>query len=84
MLYAQGEDSALRTRRRFGSQRRGLRHLFGLNATKPVAPRRTAHQTRAPAQGDDGESFWCVIADDSLYEIWLDEMVRTVASLNAP
>jgi tetratricopeptide (TPR) repeat protein len=86
VLYAQGEDSALHALAdSLARKGEGIRHLFGLNTLRSLSLRdgRLADQERRRKEMT-ASRFGAPLPDDSLYEIWLDEMVRgPSASLNA-
>ncbi len=78
VLYAQGEDSAVRILAdslvRKGD---GIRHLFGLNTQRSLLLRdgRLAEQARRRKEMT-GSRFGEPLPDDSLFEIWLDVMAK--------
>ena len=86
LLYAQGEDSALHPLAdSLVRKGEGLPHLFGLNTLRGLSLRdgRLADQERRRKEMT-ASRVGVPLPDDSLYEIWLDEMVRgPSASLNA-
>jgi len=78
LFYARGEDSLVRALAdslvRNGD---GIRHLFGLNTVRGMLLRdgRLAEADRRRREMI-ASRFGAPLPDDSLYEIWLDEMVR--------
>jgi tetratricopeptide (TPR) repeat protein len=86
VLYAQGEESAMRTLAdslvRHGE---GIRHSFGLHIQRSLSVRdgRLAEQARRRREMP-GSRMGAPLPDDSLYEIWLDVMTKGPSpSLNA-
>jgi tetratricopeptide (TPR) repeat protein len=78
LFYARGEDSSVRTLAdSLVRKGQGIPHLFGLNTQRAMSLRdgRLADAERRRREMT-ASRVGAPLPDDSLYEIWLDEMVR--------
>src|SRR6185369_7244408 len=86
VLYAQGEESAMRTLAdSLARHGEGIRHSFGLHIQRSQSLRAGKLTEQARLRREmPGSRLGAPLPDDSLYEIWLDVMTKGPSpSLNA-